>query len=102
MGGGTLMKHSSRVGDLAEHYVITWLWDNGYEVFTNAGCTGPVDIIAVDTVTLQTYLIDVKATSSSSQSGYGRTKEQKDLGVRIVEFNTETRKCRFIKHSEAQ
>ena len=22
----------NRVGDLAEHYAITWLWDNGYHL----------------------------------------------------------------------
>ena len=25
----------SRKGDLAEYYAVTWLWDNGYEVFQN-------------------------------------------------------------------
>ena len=30
------IKHSdSRKGDLAEYYAVTWLWDNGYEVFKN-------------------------------------------------------------------
>ena len=38
---------TSRVGDLAEHYAITWLWDNGYQVFKNCGCTGPIDMIAL-------------------------------------------------------
>jgi len=94
------MVHSSRTGDIAEHYVITWLWDNGYEVFINAGCTGPVDIIALDKVTQHVYLIDVKSSSLGSKSGYYRSHEQKELGVRIVEFNTETRKCRFINHVE--
>ena len=35
---------SSRKGDLAEYYAVTWLWDNGYEVFRNTGCTGPIDL----------------------------------------------------------
>ena len=26
-------KSASRKGDLAEYYAVTWLWDNGYEVF---------------------------------------------------------------------
>ena len=42
------MKHikpndSSRKGDMAEFYAVTWLWDNGYEVFKNCGCSGPID-----------------------------------------------------------
>ena len=45
----TKPKHDpNRVGDLAEHYAITWLWDNGYHVFKNCGCTGPIDIVALD------------------------------------------------------
>ncbi len=28
-------KSASRKGDLAEYYAVTWLWDNGYEVFKN-------------------------------------------------------------------
>ena len=47
------MKHikpndSSRKGDLAEFYAVTWLWDNGYEVFKNCGCSGPIDLIVRD------------------------------------------------------
>ena len=33
---------------MAEYYAVTWLWDNGYEVFRNCGCTGSVDLIARD------------------------------------------------------
>ena len=36
----------SRKGDMAEFYAVTWLWDNGYEVFKNCGCTGLADLIA--------------------------------------------------------
>jgi Holliday junction resolvase-like predicted endonuclease len=67
-------KHDpSRIGDLAEHYAITWLWDNGYHVFKNCGCTGPIDIIALDPKG-KVILIDVKS------------------------YNSVTRKCRFIRH----
>ena len=31
-------KHEpNRIGDMAEHYAITWLWDNGDHVFKNCG-----------------------------------------------------------------
>ena len=58
------MKHikpndSSRKGDMAEYYAVTWLWDNGYEVFRNCGCTGSVDLIARD-LKGNIKLIDVK------------------------------------------
>ena len=37
----------SRLGDVAELYAITWLWDEGFEVFYNAGSTGAVDVIGI-------------------------------------------------------
>ena len=49
---------SSRKGDLAEYYAVTWLWDNGYEVFRNTGCTGPIDMIAMKDG--ETIFVDVK------------------------------------------
>ena len=54
----------NRKGDMAEFYAVTWLWDNGYEVFKNCGCTGPVDLIA--TKDGKTTLIDVKTKSGRS------------------------------------
>ena len=45
----TGVKHtesSSRKGDFAEYYAVTWLWDNGYEVFKNYPSSLRIDIIA--------------------------------------------------------
>jgi Holliday junction resolvase-like predicted endonuclease len=89
-------KHDpSRIGDLAEHYAVTWLWDKGYHVFKNCGCTGPVDIIALDPQG-QIKLIDVKSYKDGRLSA--KTTEQKDLGVQYLHYNSETRKCRFVRH----
>ena len=30
---------------MAEFYAVTWLWDQGYEVFRNCGCDGMIDLI---------------------------------------------------------
>ena len=93
------MKHTkhdpNRVGDLAEHYAVTWLWDNGYHVFRNCGCTGPVDIVALAPDGKIT-LIDVKSHKDSRLSS--KTHTQKKLGVQYLHYNSETRKCRFVKH----
>ena len=44
-------EHSTNMkGDLAEFYAVTWLWDNGYEVFKNCGCDGFIDLVARDLV----------------------------------------------------
>lgn len=92
----------NRNGDMAEHYAITWLWDNGYEVFKNAGCTGIVDLIAMDREG-NTMKVDVKSDTWSNVMKKkvhknSRSQLQKDMGVQIVSYNPDTRKLRFVKH----
>lgn len=85
----------NRIGDMAEHYAITWLWDNGYQVFRNCGCTGPVDLVAM-APNGDIKLIDVKSYKDTRLSK--RTELQKELGVQYLHFNSETRKLRFVEH----
>ena len=104
------MKHtskndSSRKGDMAEYYAGTGLWDNGYEVFKNCGCTGLVDLISRDKKG-KTILIDVK-TSREQTNGdsnltktNSRTKQQIEACVKILIFNPKSRKLRFINHTK--
>ncbi|MDA9624600.1 hypothetical protein N9S40_00020 [Candidatus Pelagibacter sp.] len=93
-------KDSSRKGDLAEYYAVTWLWDNGYEVFKNTGCTGLVDMIAMKEG--MTTFIDVKTMTKDKSTNYrgksGRTDEQKKLNVQFLLFHPETRNLRWSKH----
>jgi Holliday junction resolvase-like predicted endonuclease len=98
-------KHcDSRKGDMAEFYAVTWLWDNGYEVFKNCGCTGLVDLIALKDG--DTTLIDVKTaqpqlhkeTGNNLTKCTGRNKEQVKQGVQLLMFNALTRKLKFVKH----
>lgn len=78
-------------GDLAEHYAITWLWDEGFQVFKNAGCTGMVDLIAMKEGKL--YLFDVKMGRPSKRSDL-----QKEMGVQFIIFDAETRNLRLMNH----
>jgi len=88
------VKHtSSRKGDMAEYYAVTWLWDNGYEVFKNCGCTGAIDLVAIDRDNNILY-IDVKTFD------WHRTAKQKEIGVTLLEYNTETRKLKFVEHKK--
>ena len=90
----------NRKGDMAEFYAVTWLWDNGYEVFQNSGCTGPIDMIAMDKKG-NTILIDVKTINEKDgEAVYGasRSKVQKKLGVKLLCFDSETRELRFMQH----
>ena len=105
------IESSSRKGDLAEYYAVTWLWDNGYEVFQNAGCSGPVDIIAMDKKG-EIVLIDVKTArvkdpklkhrsfTNGVKSNGSRTKRQIKLGVRFLLFNPINRELRFVDHEQ--
>jgi|TARA_R100001463_G_scaffold109446_3_gene164088 Holliday junction resolvase-like predicted endonuclease len=98
------IKHSnSRVGDLSEFYAVTWLWDNGYEVFLNAGTQGPIDLIAYKDG--NATLIDVKTESHDprKEGNYYcthqvRTELQKELGVKLLGYNPATRQLRFVEH----
>ena len=87
-------KLDNRKGDLAEYYAVTWLWDKGYEVFKNCGCTGPIDLIA--TKDGKTTFIDVK--TKSGRSGRVRTEKQLALDVKILNYNPTTRKLNFVNH----
>ncbi len=100
-------KHcDSRKGDMAEFYAVTWLWDKGYEVFKNCGCTGLADLVALKDG--DTTLIDVKTaqpqlhkkTGNNLTKCTGRTTEQVKVGVQLLMFNAETRKLKFVKHRE--
>ena len=105
---------SSRKGDLAEYYAVTWLWDNGYEVFQNAGCDGPIDIIAMNSKG-EIILIDVKTAqldkrpelndpsyTDGAKSNGARTKRQIELGVKFLLFNSKTRELRFVNHEKTK
>ena len=96
---------SNRMGDLAEYYAITLFWDYGWEVFRNCGCDGPVDLIVIDDKG-KVRLIDIKTRpkkggrSLGDRKGHHRTDLQKKLGIQVVEFDTDTRKLRFVEHRE--
>jgi len=101
------IKHTkSRVGDLSEFYAVTWLWDQGYEVFLNAGSQGPIDLIAYKDG--NATLIDVKTHQKDKRfKGYycnhnSRTEVQKELGVKLLGYNPATRQLRFVEHRDEQ
>ena len=82
---------NSRAGDLAEFYAVTWLWDQGYEVFLNPGSSGVIDMIAWKDGEVK--LIDVKSKSIRKTDTYQNkagdvinrtpTQKQKAMGVEI-------------------
>ena len=97
----------SRAGDFAEYYAVTWLWDQGYQVFRNCGCDGPIDLIAVDEDG-SILLLDVKTyrqcTGPRSKTSFRKTGErtpkQIELGVQILGFDPRDRQCYFVEHRD--
>jgi Holliday junction resolvase-like predicted endonuclease len=91
----------SRIGDIAEFYAVTWLWDNGYEVYLNPGSTGFIDMIAYKDG--QCILIDVKTLNTRRKNGHigsCRTPQQVKHNVRFLGFHPKTRKLRWIEHKD--
>lgn len=96
---GQRLTDPNRLGDVAEFYAITWLWDEGFEVYHNSGCSGAVDIVGIKNG--EVYLFDVKMNKNPKKStAKSRTALQKKLGVQFLLFDPRTRKLRLQKHKE--
>jgi len=101
------MATDSRIGDRSEYAAILWLSDQGYEVFQNFGCDGPIDLVAVDITTGETILVDVKTiTKYLRKDGVShyhklgkRTELQKALKVQYLGVDRETRECFWYEGS---
>ena len=91
--------NSTRKGDFGEYHAVTWLWDQGYEVFKNCGGSGYIDLVAIKDKEIK--LIDVKSTRRERASySRGRTAKQKEDGVVVLVFNVNSRKCEFVEHKD--
>lgn len=98
-----ILETTKRKGDIAEYYAITWLWDKGYEVFKNAGCSGPIDMVAVKDgeailIDVKTVRIDYRLKNNHRTIRNVRSVEQKKLGVVFLAFDPDTRKLRWVEH----
>lgn len=100
-----VVTNPNRLGDVAEYYAVTYLWDKGHEVFINAGCTGAIDLITFKDGDIT--LIDVKTESKDTRKkgeywcvAKGRSQYQKQIGVKLLGFNPVTRKFKFVKHRD--
>ena len=91
--------NSTRKGGFGEYHAVTWLWDQGYEVFKNCGGSGYIDLVAIKDKEIK--LIDVKSTRRERASySRGRTARQKEDGVVVLVFNVNSRKCEFVEHKD--
>lgn len=96
---------TSRLGDIAEFYAVTWLWDQGYEVFINPGSTGPIDMVAYKDgkcilIDVKTMVRDHRKPNWWRNAGGSRTEYQKQIGVVLLGFHPSTRQLHWINHNE--
>lgn len=95
----------SRAGDFAEYYAVTWLWDQGYEVFKNCGCDGPIDLIAraedgsILLIDVKTCRQQTNGSETFTKTGQ-RTLKQIEMGVQILGFDPRYRQCYFVEHKD--
>lgn len=83
----------NRIGDINELKAVTWLLEQGYEVFRNVGCTGPIDLVAVKPG--EVLMIDVKTSKIVEYDGFtylqpggyktkDRERKAKEYGVKLL------------------
>ena len=78
---------TNRLGDIAENLAAGWLMDQGYEVFKNAGCSGPADLLIWDLNSGEVTKVDVKRTTE--QNGniyYQKNTKYGFLGVVLLHY----------------
>ena len=97
------MFSQNRIGDISEHKAVVWLLEQGYEVFRNECCSGPIDIIALNIETQEILKIDVKTGSiyihknGTRKVHHGKLKEiQKKLDVKLLSYDKERDTFIFI------
>ena len=93
----------NRSGDISEHKAVVWLLKQGYEVFRNECCSGPIDIIAYNVETQEILKIDVKTCSSYTKkegtqvTHFPRIKQkQRELGIILLAVDRVTNTFTFI------
>lgn len=82
-----MITSKSRIGDISELVAVTWLLNQGYEVFRNVSSVGPIDLIALNSGEL--LKIDVKTarlnkTGKSIGSGKGLAERINKQDIRVI------------------
>ena len=87
-------RNTKRIGDVAEHIVITRLLKLGWEVFKNVSSVGPIDICIFNLEKNLFYYIDIKSPNSTYKSNKNNlrnclgalTSRQRKLGVKVAYY----------------
>ena len=94
----------NRTGDITEHRAVVWLLEQGYEVFRNECCTGPIDMIAFNIETQEVLKIDVKTCNSYIKKDGTRTRslpkikqKHRELGIILLAVDKVNNEFTYIR-----
>lgn len=83
-------------GCYAENIAVCWLQEQGYFVFKGCQTQSAVDMVAVDPVTFETRLFDVKVENTRSDgTTISRMPRVKGKNIELIKVDLKTKKCRI-------
>tara|TARA_R100001244_G_scaffold3945_2_gene5119 strand:- start:450 stop:884 length:435 start_codon:yes stop_codon:yes gene_type:complete len=86
-------------GDINESILMAHFMKEGWDVFKNMSCTGPIDMFIYKREENITHKIDAK---SSESSAYAELSKCKDKGIYTCYFSEEKQKVVMVKDGNAQ
>ena len=86
-------------GDINESILIAHFMKEGWDVFKNMSCTGPIDMIIYNREENILHKIDAK---SSEPSSYAELSKCKDKGIYTCYFSEEKQKVVIVKDGNTQ
>ena len=90
-------------GCLCENLAVCWLQEKGFYVFKGSQTQSPIDLIAVDPVTLKHSFFDVKMVGKRKDGSIiSRTARIKDKRIQILSVDLINKKCRIVPKRSAQ
>ena len=85
-------------GCYAENLAVCWLQENNFFVFKGCQTQSAVDLVAVDPITFETRLFDVKAENKRKDgSSISRVPRIKNKNIQIIKVDLQTKKCRIVE-----
>ena len=85
-------------GCYAENLAVCFLQEKNYFVFKGCQTQSAVDLVAVDPITFETKLFDVKAENKRKDgTSISRVPRIKNKNIRIIKVDLQTKKCRIVE-----
>ncbi len=94
---------SKNKGCVCENLAVVWLQEKGYYVFKGSQTQSPIDLIAVDPKTLDTFYYDVKHVGRRKDGSIiARTPRIKDKRIHILSVDLDKKMCRIVPRRSAK